>query len=323
MRHLIYIIVGLAALAACSGEKKRILGEAIGGEGEVLLVVDKTIDESDLRDTLDLILAGPTPGLNQPEPFFRLVHLQRKNYNRRYASMHSILIVAVQPKAKATTIGAANDVNSKGQTVVELVAPDLGALRAFLTPHKAQLRDLLLDGQLQRKARELRQRHNGRVAADLSRHLGLTLCAPNDVKFDKLGQGFFWASDRKPEENLNIVVYTLPLTAYNDTAFAHSRDSVMKRHIPGATPRQWMATVWENGTPVILSRERKGYVEVRGLWEMHDGPMGGPFVAHIHRDKKKGRLVVAEGFVYSPSTDKRDLLRTLEAALLTLKENKE
>ena len=58
---------------------------------------------------------------------------------------------------------------------------------------------------------------------------------------------------------------------------------------------------------------------MRGLWRMQGDMMGGPFVSHTRLDKKNHRVVVAEGFVYAPETDKRNFMRRIEAALFTLR----
>ena len=100
------------------------------------------------------------------------------------------------------------------------------------------------------------------------------------------------------------------------------RDSVMQANIPGSNPDQWMETVREQGMPLvegrILQRDGHRILETRGLWQMRHGALGGPFVSQAHIDSLTHELVVAEGFVYSPGTDKRDLLRMVEAAISTL-----
>ena len=83
-----------------------------------------------------------------------------------------------------------------------------------------------------------------------------------------------------------------------------------------------MQTTRVDGNPVIFSRMReldgRKVLEVRGLWEMRNGALGGPFVSLTRADPVSRKLIVTEGFVYSPSTDKRDLLRLVEASLITL-----
>jgi hypothetical protein len=59
--------------------------------------------------------------------------------------------------------------------------------------------------------------------------------------------------------------------------------------------------------------------EVRGLWRMKGDFMGGPFVSHSRVDTINNRVITAEIFVYSPDKMKRNLVRTLEASLYTLK----
>ena len=58
--------------------------------------------------------------------------------------------------------------------------------------------------------------------------------------------------------------------------------------------------------------------EARGLWEMKNDAMGGPFVSHVRVDRAHARVVVVEGFVYNPGGLKRDKMRKLNAALYTL-----
>lgn len=334
----IALIASLILTVSCSDSKhERLLGESIGAQSEVLLVADRAILQSDVADTLDEVLCGPTPGLNQNEPFFRLIHLAKEDYVRKYTAMHSILIVtignqpATQPSSnQEPTIGVAYDERAKPQTIVQVTAPSLEALRTFLPTHKQTIRDLLVDGQLNTMARQLKRRHSKVVADDLSRLYGYTISVPEEIKFDKKGKDFLWASDKRDEKNQNFVFYTYPYTGdslLTETCFAHHRDSVMKANIPGSTPSQWMSTVWEGDEPIIKNRLRRidGRVvcEVRGLWEMHDGAMGGPFVSLAQVDTAKGRMVVVEGFIFSPSTNKRDLIRTMEASLRTLVHTKQ
>ena len=60
-------------------------------------------------------------------------------------------------------------------------------------------------------------------------------------------------------------------------------------------------------------------MEVKGLWDVKNDMMGGPFVSHARVDQANGRVVVVEGFVYSPDKQKRNFMRKMEAALYTLK----
>ncbi|MBA7543170.1 hypothetical protein ES705_35500 [subsurface metagenome] len=52
---------------------------------------------------------------------------------------------------------------------------------------------------------------------------------------------------------------------------------------------------------------------------MQDGlAMGGPFVSISQLDETRNRVVTIEGFVFAPAHEKRDLLRQVEAKILSL-----
>ena len=66
-----------------------------------------------------------------------------------------------------------------------------------------------------------------------------------------------------------------------------------------------MTTTRENGEPLVVQRsvqlaDGRQVYEMRGLWEMRKGALGGPFVSLAYPDSAQGRLLVTEGFIYSP-----------------------
>ena len=63
-----------------------------------------------------------------------------------------------------------------------------------------------------------------------------------------------------------------------------------------------------------------GYaVETRGLWNVVGDFMAGPFVSYSIVNPESDKIITAEGWVYYPNKDKRDLLRQLESILYSLK----
>jgi hypothetical protein len=61
--------------------------------------------------------------------------------------------------------------------------------------------------------------------------------------------------------------------------------------------------------------------EIRGLWRVVNDFMGGPYISLAVLDAAKQRVIVAYGYVYAPSKDKRNLLRQVEAMVYSLKLN--
>jgi hypothetical protein len=46
--------------------------------------------------------------------------------------------------------------------------------------------------------------------------------------------------------------------------------------------------------------------------------MGGPFVMHAFVNENTGMVIVVETYVYAPESNKRNLMRNLEATLYTI-----
>ncbi len=60
---------------------------------------------------------------------------------------------------------------------------------------------------------------------------------------------------------------------------------------------------------------------MRGLWRVMNDFMGGPYVSLAELDVKNQRVVVAFGYVYAPSKNKRNLINQVEAMIYSFKFN--
>ena len=47
----------------------------------------------------------------------------------------------------------------------------------------------------------------------------------------------------------------------------------------------------------------KEAIEVRGIWDIKNYPMAGPFLTYIINDDASERILVFEGFVFAPATE--------------------
>ena len=73
--------------------------------------------------------------------------------------------------------------------------------------------------------------------------------------------------------------------------------------------------------PYINKLKLNGYesVETRGTWELTNDFMAGPFINYIVRDSVNKRNLLLDGFVFSPSSLKREMIFELEAIFRSLK----
>lgn len=341
----------LPLLIACSakGEKGQALPKSKGLPFELVMIIPEQIYGGELRDTLESVLLGSTPVLPQHEPMFRLNVVYSDGNLTPWRTFRNRLIVRVNRRSERPSMGMAVDVMARPQIEVKVEAASAHELAVFIGQHRERLCDLFVENELEVGAATLRGKYSKATALALQRlttsmvERGLlsgkarTICMPVGLKASKEGTDFLWTGTNLNDKDQNFVFYTYPWDGrpLSDGQFVAKRDSVLRANIPGSRPDQWMQTARSSGgeglegegaghdIPLILSRTRtinnKVVQEVHGLWELHHGALGGPFVSLVRIDTAACRVVVTEGFVYSPHSPKRNLMRELEAALRTFK----
>ena len=99
-------------------------------------------------------------------------------------------------------------------------------------------------------------------------------------------------------------------------------DSIGKAFIPGRLPNSHLITE-KAYEPYIYSTTfgKKPALEIRGTWEVKGDFMAGPFLQYVINDQPNNRNIVLEGFVFAPSTEKRDYVFEIETVLRSLQES--
>ena len=273
-------------------------------------------------------MKAQVPGLMQVEELFRVTRILSKDYGPTFTTFHTKLFVKVDKTLDKPLMGTRRNEYAKPQLELVVAAPTLDELREYLTLNSERIKEILVEAQIEKRVEQLRKKYSKKVDDDLKEVLGMSVRAPENMKATKKGERFLWGGTNLLEKDMNLVVYTYDWHGEElvDTGrYVEIRDSVMKHNIPGSSEGQWMQTVREreNNHPLVECAEReingRKVMEARGLWEMRNGALGGPFVSISRVDTAAGRVIVGEGFVYSPSTDKRDLVRQMEAVLRTLR----
>lgn len=329
MWNLLWTVCVGCLLAACEvkKEEKKQLPPSKGLPYELLLVVDENLWNSPAGDSLrSKVVEAAMPGLPQNEPLFRLVRLYPKHFAQMYVTMRNILVVKEVPSLKSVKMGVAHNVEAEPQVYVSVETPDADALAEFVARNSERIAGVFVEAELAREAARLEKKYNTDVYKASESVFGRGVKVPAELGAIKRGDNFLWASTDRTDQDMNYVCYVLPFMDEGEILsmkWAEKRDSALKKNIPGSTPRQWMTTTRENGVPLVMQRtltiDGRRLYEMRGLWEMHNGGIGGPFVSLAYPDSVHGCMWVTEGFVYSPRTPKRDLLRGMEAALRTLR----
>lgn len=320
----------LLSLSSCDGkevQRKTVKPMSKGLPNELLVVVDRQMWEGNVGDSLRTVVEAQMPGLMQVENTFRVVRIDPRMFKRPFVTMRNVLVVKENRQIEKARMGVAYNVEAAPQTMVCVEAPDERSLAGFLVKYRQEIIDAFVSSEIKLDIARLKKKYNRDVYKASAEEFGCGVCVPTELVSMKRRERFLWASSERLEKDLNYVCYVLPMypsETFLSEKWSVLRDSVMQRNIPGSREDQWMTTTREEGAPLVQCREvaldnGRTVYEMRGLWEMRHGAMGGPFVSLAYPDSANHRILVAEGFVYSPGTEKRDLIRRMEAVLRTLR----
>ena len=156
--------------------------------------------------------------------------------------------------------------------------------------------------------------------------LGIQLSFPSLYNIVKQENNFFWLERKVKNGTADILIYEVPkgkMCTHSNLCsedIIQMRDSIGKRYVPGPQEGMYMITS-PAFAPTYTKTQLNGYPTIvsKGLWEVKDFILGGPFSNYIIEDPKKNRCVVIEGFIAAPGTSKRDLLFELETIIKSVR----
>ncbi|MDR2041385.1 MAG: DUF4837 family protein [Tannerella sp.] len=295
---------------------------ATGVPYEVVVVADHSLWNDAVGNKIKDELQRTVPGLPQAEPSMRITHVDPADFNGIMTYVRNILMVEVDPsRYTKVSFNTEKDRWSSGQVVVHVTSPEKAMLHDYLEQHPGQLVDYYTKVEMSRMAQVLRKTHSTWIENKLKEKFGIVLYVPEEFGSYKDSTDFFWSSNNANTGRMDIVVYTFPYTdeqTFTKEYLVARRNSMLGANIPGSFPGSHMATDTNNVSYTATTQRGKYCGVLRGLWQMEGDMMGGPFVSYARVDETQNRVVVAEGFVYSPETDKRTYIRRLEGALHTL-----
>lgn len=313
----------LLAMPSCEGDGKSIFSPTSSGRPyEVLVVMDKNLWEEPAGRALYDVLDRNVPGLPQAERSFRISQIPPNKLARSFKIFRNIIMADIQPIYTQPKLKYLRNTYAVPQMILTIQAPDEQSFAQFVEKNGQVIIDFFTKAEMNRQINLLKKDHSPIVSTKVGSIFGCEVFVPDELQKYKVGQDFLWASTDRANADMNFVMYSYPYTDKNTFTkeyFIHKRDSVMKINLPGASEGMYMTTADSIFVNVKNINVKGEYAfEARGLWEMENDMMGGPFVSHARVDRPNGRVVVVEAFIYSPKGLKRDLIRRMEAALYTL-----
>lgn len=322
------IMILIVSLSSCVNEdkaKESRKARSVGGTSEILMITQN--DEQwngQMGQAVRDFFEQEQYGLPQPEKNFKVAHLNIDALNDMFKKHRNLIIAKIDKDIKNPLVETQKDWESEPQFVIRITASSPESwVRAFNT-QKDGLKLIFDENERARFQEFFRPTRDHKIINQLKKQFGVTMNIPEGyfIGIDK--DDFMWIRKETADMSMAFLIYELP---YRDTSDLNPdniikvRDSIVQRYIPGPIDGSYMTTD-KDMNPIFktLPEFPAGYaVETRGMWELVGDFMAGPFVSYSIVNPESNKIVTAEGWIYYPNRDKRDLLRQQESILYSLK----
>jgi len=315
MKKILLFILPVLLMGTACKHHPPVRQESFGKINSLLVVVNNDDWKGQLGDTIRKYFARDYEVLPQREPLFSISQIPNEIFDKNFFLLRNILVIKYGKKPGITYI---RDKYAKPQLIVVVEGRNKEEIMQLIRDNA----DAIIKAFQKNETDLIGSREFKKLVSDslIRKELHITIKIPDYYKLIVHQDGFFWYRHDLKFGSKNILLYKIPLDDLDSLALRvpHMRDSIGKKYIPGPLPGSYMRT--EKAFSPVQHKVKINNMEAlesRGLWEMENDYMAGPYVNYIIPMPKYNMAVVLEGFVYLPSENKRNLMTELQAILQT------
>ena len=321
--RIVLLIILTASLFSCRNALMDFRPVATGNAGEILVVLNNDIWNTEPGDSLKAIFHQYCPHFPMEEYLFDLVQIPQEQFIELNKRHRNVIYPIISKDVSNAAITITMDKYAKNQMYVKIAAPDQASFIKLLDENRSNLVALFIKADRDRWLfyYEKYQIKGIREAIEEKHHVSFVV--PKSYSLDVNTDDFVWISFENHSASIGLIVYHYPFTDTNTFTLDYlikKRNEVLKANIPGERAGSYMTTETKWDTPTYQAITHKGNYTayIRGMWKMHGDFMGGPFVSYTKADTIRKQIITVEGFVYNPNQEMRNEIRKLETILYTM-----
>ncbi len=352
-RTIIYTCILSFLLSSCSNEQLKsleALPTAIGSTNEIVIVADQNVWDGPVGDSLRYYFESPYLILPQPEPIFDLRHftmeeLQKEPLRKQLRTYmllgdlqddSSVASNEIKQDLRSENIRRAKEDNTfsstagrnkwaNGQLLVYLFGYGQEALINNIRKNYPVIAQKVKNfDRSQIEASAYAMGENAVNTNKLKTDLGFSLKMPRDFKIAIEDGNFQWYRKETRSASCNIMLYKIPYTdkaQLSKEGIKNIRNELGKNYITTDIEGAYMR-INDVDLPMFVENIKLNGqfgIEARGIWDIENDFMGGPFISYIVLNPKTNELIFMDGFVHAPGKEKRDFMQQLEFIFKSLK----
>lgn len=324
-RFLTYLTCAIASvitMTSCneSSRKQALLPNISGKAGEVLVVIEKAEWEGAVGSILRDTLTSDCPYLPQPEPLYTLSDVVPSAFTQIFQIHRNIIIVNISKSVTEPGVVFRKDVWARPQCVIQVNAMDSETAAMLIKENISKIAVTLEQAERDRIIANSIKYEEVSIAPVVKEMIGGSPHFPSGYALKKKTDDFIWVTYDTQFVDQSILIYKYPVVEGEDMM---SRESIIKtnakvleENVPGMFDNTYMMPNMDAVSPVeYISFRGRDFAQLRGLWEVHNDFMGGPFTLQAFYSQDGKEIIAIEAFVYAPKYDKRHYMRQVESII--------
>ena len=315
-RFFLSLLTSLILLVSCKKEAVSLPRIANGKINNIAIIVDDALWNGEVGDSVRNKFAAPVLGLPQEEPLFNINQYPIKLMEGFMTDSRNVIVIK---KGDVDEYNVKKDEYASPQNVFHITGKSVNSILSLIEKTVPQIIKTIHQNEIEESQRLARK---SLLKQDyFEKKFKISLQVPSSYELMVQDANFVWLKKEIISGNTSILIYQVPLTVLNNhnsivANIITMRDSIGNLYIHGKEPNTDMITE-EAYAPYffVVNLDGKLTYETKGTWELRDDFMSGPFINYAIIDKDNDRVLVLEGFSYSPSKEKRDLMLELEAII--------
>lgn len=324
MKQLFYIallLLSFTSLLTSCGDGTVLMKNVTGKPGELVVVAPDNLWESAVGDSIFELLSQPQPMLPQEEPIFDVAHVPNKGFTDIFKTTRNLVLIQVGSNVDSTKFTIRENVWAAPQVVMTIHAKTKEEYFNILKKNKNLIPNYFTKSERKRiqsmySDRKFKEKV---VESHVEKKFGIKMATPKGFRVATDTTDFSWILFRARDLDQGIFVYTTPYTSEKDFSkevLVKRRNDLLKKYVPGPREGSYMRTI-DYLEPTYRSVKLNGNytIEMRGLWNVVNYSMGGPWMSLSTLDLANRRIITVEGWVYAPEFDKLTYMRQMDAML--------
>ena len=301
-----------------------------GNIGEILVVCDKAIWESEIKNHLDTNLTQWIMPYFPDVATFELVHKTPSHFDQGVKRFRNTLFITIDPKhtKKRADIQKRMNVWAHDQMVIDIIGKDFNQV---LEGCKYGLKSVHAEYdymEWKRILKNFKTNKSTNIQEKIAANFGITLALPEGARIVTKRPNFYrveFPSGSRPIEFVGsgtqdvgtifsgILIYQYDFKDSSQFLLENllmARDTMLKYNVPHEIEGMYMGTqytklVYPEGNEMTNEKGTISGYEMRGMFVFTGKPIhatGGAFWAYHFVNKKTKKLVCVSGYVDAPST---------------------